>query len=87
MACLACLACQATYKAIHTSDEVKNLSLRLPETDIAVHDAGYGTSKDCVHSDLLGDDTELNTYLILSERHVDEYTSDKNEHYAQNSER
>ena len=61
--------------------------MRLSEANEAIYYSRDRARKNCVHCNFLGNDIQLNTDLILSERHVDEDISDENQHDAQNCER
>ena len=69
-----------TNKPIHSSNQIKDLSLWLPETNKAVAYATDAAREHSVHGYFLRNDVQLDWYLVLSERHVDEDVADEDQH-------
>jgi len=77
----------AADEAVHTSNQIKDLRLRLSETDETVEDSRNRASKHGVHGNALRQDVQLDRHLILSKRHIYEDIADEDEHDAEYRER
>ena len=69
----------ADNKAVHASNKIKNFSLWLSETNEAVEDSRDRAGQNGIHRYLLWDHIHCKTHLVLSEWHVNENVSNKDE--------